>query len=320
MNLKQLLYFREVARTGSQTAAAERLHLSQPALGLQVRALEAEFGVSLFLRRSRGMELTQAGKVLLAQVDRVKDLMDEIADDMRGFARPSRRIVTLGAAPTPGRLLLPPLLRAVSEWGDIALVLHEDLSSELSADLQSGALDLALSYDPVPDTILECVALARDELILVGPPGRLSGGRVPVPFHDLPTFPLIMDSHKQITRRLLDEMAERNQVVLKTAMEVDSVNLKREVLISEQCFAIVPRGLFAEAIATGHFDWSPIVEPAVCRILQLSARRNFPPEDFARILDLVRIIVEDHVRSGAVNWHLLTSQTLGHGKREGASS
>jgi len=226
----------------------------------------------------------------------------------------------LGAAPTPGRLLLPPLLRAVSEWGNLALVLHEDLSSKLSADLQSGALDLALSYDPVPDTDLASVALVRDELILVGPPGRLSGGRDPVPFHNLPTFPLIMDSHKQVTRRLLDEMAEHNQVILNTAMEVDSVNLKREVLISEQCFAIVPRGLFAEAIASGHFDWSPIVEPAVCRILQLSARRNFPPEDFARILDLVRIIVEDHVRSGAVNWHLLTSQTLGHGKREGASS
>ena len=303
MKLTQLRYLCEIARTGSQTAAAEHLNLSQPALGLQVRALEAEFGVPLFHRRSRGMELTEAGRALYGHAERVLALLDEAEAEMRRFALPKRRVITLGAAPTPGKLLLPPLLRAVAETEDLSLVLHEDLSSELTAQLRAGQLDLALSYDPSAGRDLRTAAIARDELILVGPPGELGCGGRRVRFEDLPRYPLIVDSHRQITRRLLDDLAGRERVQLDIFLEVDSVNLKREVVLSEGCFAIVPRGLFADAIGEGRFGWAQIVGPAVTRFLKLNGRPGLPRKDFERMLAILRPIVAMHIRSGAVNWH-----------------
>ncbi|AJE48431.1 LysR family transcriptional regulator [Celeribacter indicus] len=302
MNLKQLRYFAEVARCGSQTSAAQRLNVSQPALGLQIRELEADLGVRLFHRRSRGMELTAAGKELLGRTDRVLRQMEEMRQAMRAFAEVPRRRLSLGTPPTPGKLLVPPLLRALASQEAVTLALHEGLSSDLAAHIRSGDLDLALTYDPVPDATRPSAVLAHDDLILVGPPGRLGGGEEAVSFRALGAFPMVMDSPKQITRRLLDKMAHQENVELQVVLEVDSVNLKREVILSQGCFAIVPRGLFVEALTEGRFAWAPIADPCITRTLYLMARRALPEEDFALILETLSPIVADYIRSAEVNW------------------
>jgi Transcriptional regulator len=303
MKLKQLRYFIEVAHCGSQTSAAQRLNVSQPALGLQIRELEADLGVQLFHRRSRGMELTPAGKELLGRAERVFQDLEDARQAIRSFAQRPRRILSLGTPPTPGKLLVPALLRALASQDTLTLALHEGLSSDLVTHIKSGDLDLALSYDPPPDETRLSAALAHDDLILVGPPGELGGGLRPVDFHTLGEFPMVMDSPKQITRRLLDKMARQESVTLQVVLEVDSVNLKREVLLSQDCFAIVPRGLFQEAITEERFDWAPITAPCITRTLYLTARRHLPVEDFHLILDTLTPIVSDHIRGKDVNWH-----------------
>src|SRR3954465_5034649 len=90
MNLQQLRYFIATARHGSFSAAAGTLHLAQPSLSQQVRALEAELGVALFVRAGRGIVLTEAGQALrpeaeavLAAVDRARDAVAEVRE-LRG--------------------------------------------------------------------------------------------------------------------------------------------------------------------------------------------------------------------------------------------
>lgn len=302
MNLRQLRYFIEVAHSGSQTAAAQRLNISQPALGLQIRELEADLNVQLFYRRSRGMELSPAGEELLGRAEHLFEELEDTRQAMRRFAQRTRRVLNLGTPPTPGKLLVPTLLRALASQDTFRLALHEGLSSDLVTHIKSGDLDLALSYDPPPDESRLSVALAHDDLILVGPPGELGGGQRPIGFHSLGQFPMVMDSPKQITRRLLDTLAHQENVTLQVVLEVDSVNLKREVLLSQDCFAIVPRGLFQEAIAEDRFDWAPITDPCITRTLYLTARRNLPVEDFDLILNTLTPIVRDYIGHKDVNW------------------
>ena len=103
----------------------------------------------------------------------------------------------------------------------------------------------------------------------------------------------------------IDALASREEVKLDVVLDVDSVNLKREVIISEQCFAIVPRGLFSEAIDSGQFDWAPIVSPSIDRVLCLASRANFSLETFARIESMLTPCIESYIKNGRVNWHLV---------------
>ena len=162
-----------------------------------------------------------------------------------------------------------------------------------------------MTYVPPTGPDFRHVELARDTLILIGPPSRLGAGIRPVAFHDLGAYPMIMDSVRQITRRLIDALASREEVKLDVVLDVDSVNLKREVIISEQCFAIVPRGLFSEAIDSGQFDWAPIVSPSIDRVLCLASRANFSLETFARIESMLTPCIESYIKNGRVNWHLV---------------
>lgn len=304
MRLRQLRYFLAVAKTGSQTSAAQKLNVSQPALGLQVRELEAKLGVSLFVRRSRGMELTEAGRELQDRAEKILQDIESARHAMRAYSNNPTRRITLGTPPTPGKLLVPPLLRALADQKALTLGLQEGLSSDLAIMIKNGDLDLALTYDPSSDLKRSSAILAYDDLILIGPPHSLGGGRKEVSFGALGKFLLVMDSPKQITRKLLDKLADQEDVSLKVALEVDSVNLKREVILSHGCFAIVPRGLFSEAITEGRFDWAPIIKPSITRTLFLIGRSTLPNQDFQVILDALRPIVSTYIRDKNVNWRL----------------
>ena len=92
MELRHLRYFVAVAEEGSLTHAAEsRLHTAQPSLSRQIRDLELEVGVELFVRSSRGIELTEAGRVFLDQVRLALLQVDAAGDAARRPPNPPRR-------------------------------------------------------------------------------------------------------------------------------------------------------------------------------------------------------------------------------------
>lgn len=305
MRLLQLRYLIEIADRGSQTEAARRLNVSQPALGLQVRALEEELGVRLFVRRSRGMDLTPAGKDLVA---RARDILERVGQAQRAlkiYSKPSPQRLRLGAAPTPGALLIPGLLTSLAEQDNIHIDLREGLSADLISQLEQGSLDLALCYDPDAHQDLRIEPLLQDDLVLIGPPGRIGTDVTTVQFRELGRFPLILDRPNQITRKLIDQLAERENVSLQIKLELESVNLKREFLISMDCFSIVPIGLFHMAIDAGRFDCARIEAPSISRTLCLMSHHDVFPDDYNAIRSALSPVIRAWIERGNVNWRIL---------------
>lgn len=108
MNLIQLRYFQAVCACGNLTQAAQQLHISQPSLSSAIQTLEKEFGVGLFVRQYRGVELTAEGEQLLKLSRSLTENADKLVRIMQDLGA-GRHILRLGVPPVLGGWLLPRL-------------------------------------------------------------------------------------------------------------------------------------------------------------------------------------------------------------------
>jgi LysR family transcriptional activator of glutamate synthase operon len=173
MELRQLQYFVSVSEQRNFTRAAELLHVAQPSLSQQIRALEREVGAALFERTSRSVRLTAAGESLLPHARRalaaVNDARHEIADQA---VAPSG-VVRLGTTPTVAIHLLPAWLASfIQQYPAIEVRLFESGAVALEGDLVSGAIDLAVVTLPAHHASLQVRSIVEEELLLGVAPGH----------------------------------------------------------------------------------------------------------------------------------------------------
>jgi len=204
MDLKRLRYFVAVAEEGHVTRAAEKLGMQQPALSLQIKAIERELDVQLFRRTPRGVELTSAGQALLAEAKALLAHHDRAVETTRRAARGAQGRLCVGMTPTaPFHPLVPRAIRAYREnFPLVSLTLEEGLSNELIERFAKDQMDAAFfvrassthvetlvvstlleepmiaalpSLHPMAQnhrsSIIHIKDLAGDSFILIGPPG-----------------------------------------------------------------------------------------------------------------------------------------------------
>ncbi|MCC5991857.1 MAG: LysR family transcriptional regulator [Rhodobacteraceae bacterium] len=174
ITLKQLAYFHALARARNFGRAAELASISQPALSMQIKELEAVLGVALVERLPRDVRLTRAGREVLARTDRI--LAEAMELEAAARRRALQGALTLGMIPTIAPYLLPGALARLRA-SDITrdLRLREAQTAALLAGLREGQLDAIVLADPAPAPDLVAVALFQDRFLLAGSAARLSG-------------------------------------------------------------------------------------------------------------------------------------------------
>ncbi|MDP1669767.1 LysR family transcriptional regulator [Phaeovulum sp.] len=173
ITLRQLSYFLALIETGHFGRAAEKVHVTQPALSMQIRALEGALGLALVERLPRGLVPTRAGRVLARRAARVLAEVQELAAEARHLGLGAA--LHLGIIPTVAPYLLPPLLprfREISGTGELRL--REAQTALLLAALAEGALDAVVIAGPVNDPGLITQALFEDRFLLAGSAARLA--------------------------------------------------------------------------------------------------------------------------------------------------
>lgn len=175
LTLRQLSYFAALAETGSFSRAAAAVHVTQPALSMQIRDMEDQLGVTLVERGPRAIRLTPAGREVLERGARVLAEVREIEAMGRRQAPMGR--VNLGIIPTVAPYLLPPVLSDLRRRNVAGhLRLREAQTDRLLAELEQGALDAVVIARPAGrEADLVAETLFADRFVLAGSRGRMAG-------------------------------------------------------------------------------------------------------------------------------------------------
>ncbi|MBA2539678.1 MAG: LysR family transcriptional regulator [Deltaproteobacteria bacterium] len=160
-----------VAEHGTFRRAATSLDISQPALSAQVAGAEAVLGVQVFERDRRSVLITPAGEEVIARARDALAAVDHVTDAARRRGEPLVGPLRLGVIPTIAPYWLPPLLPAVrSKFPRLELILREDQTHHLLAQLATGKIDIAFLALPVPGD-LTTAAVARENFVVAMPRG-----------------------------------------------------------------------------------------------------------------------------------------------------
>jgi LysR family transcriptional regulator, transcriptional activator of the cysJI operon len=183
MELRLLRTFVAVAELRHFAKAASLCNLSQPAVSHQIAQLEAEVGATLLNRAPRRVSLTVAGEVLLEEARRVLSAVDRAHERMQEVVRGAVGRIRLGATPTPGLYLLPPLLaRYRAQHASYDLGFEIAPVHAIADRVARNDLDMAVVAGRPATTELRARVLARDPLVVIAPPGSpLIRARAPSP-------------------------------------------------------------------------------------------------------------------------------------------
>jgi DNA-binding transcriptional LysR family regulator len=271
----QLLAALTVARLGSFTKAAVELELSQPALSRQVMGLERALGVKLFERIGRAVRLTAAGEDLVGRAGPLLEELSRVTSNLSAANGTSSGRVRLGASESVAVNNLPAILRPyLMSNRRVQMRLICRTSERLPEMVASGELDLAVcavEYDPPG---LTCRRLWDEDMVLVLPIGHPSRSRT-ISSYTNEEFILLPGS--TVTRRLLDRALAEKGIELKVALEHDSPEVIKAMVLAGLGLAILPEGSVRKETRRGELAAWPLTDLKITRqIVVLTDPRRQP--------------------------------------------
>ncbi|WP_436735770.1 LysR family transcriptional regulator [Streptomyces sp. BBFR102] len=292
MQFQQLLYFVAVAETRHFTRAAETVHVAQPSLSQQIRALERELGADLFLRARGNITLTDAGEALLPLARRILADADTARHEVQELVQLRSGRVRLGATPSLCTGLLPDVLRSYHDrYPGIRLMIEENGSHDLVRELARGALDLALVVLPLPtpSPALLTTELLREDLVVISGRGvPPPGGHHPVRIADLAGERLVMFRHGYDLRELTVSACRAEGFEPDFAVEGGEMDAVLGFVRAGLGHAVVPRMV---AVRAGQdLQVTPLAPPGLYRTIGLARRGDVDPPRAAR--ELQRMLLE----------------------------
>ena len=234
MTFRQLESFLAVAREGSFTRAAARIHLSQPTLSEHIHELERELGKPLFLRDRRRAALTEAGRVFQPHAARVvaaADTARQAVGDLDGLARGS---LLVGASTTPGSYVLPSVVVAFQRrYPGITLSLSIANSRVIEERVRADELDLGIVGGHMLGPGERCVAAGLvDELVLITPPKHPWVRRSPIRARDLAEERLLVREAGSATRQVMERALQHAGITLGRTMELDQTEAIKQFVMA----------------------------------------------------------------------------------------
>lgn len=229
MELRHLRYYVAVAEELHFHRAAERLHISQPPLSQQIRALESELGVTLLERNRRSVALTAAGAVFLREAREILAAVDAATEAARSVARGEAGRLALGFVGSAMHGALPGVLRAHRRaFPQVQLVLTELPTAGQLEALRAGRIDVGVIRPPVREPGLALETIATEPVVVALPEDHRLAGRAEVGLAELVEEPFVLLARREapgLHESLAQAMADAGGVprVVQEAREMQTV-------------------------------------------------------------------------------------------------
>jgi DNA-binding transcriptional LysR family regulator len=253
MEIRQIKAFVAIAETGTFTAAAARVHVTQAAISMQIRQLENETGARLFVRAPRRVILTEAGEKLLERayvILREHDAALEELAALTGAAHGRLRIGSASAMVTADPL--PQVLRELRETHPgVEASVASGTSELLVRQVLAGELDAAFVSLPVEARGVQTELLSEDYLVAIASPRHKLAKQKVVSAYALAGEKLILGERGGNTRRLIDQFFAHAGVSLKIAMELSRLAAIKRMVEEEMGVGIVPLQSVTDEVAKG---------------------------------------------------------------------
>jgi DNA-binding transcriptional LysR family regulator len=299
MDLKQLRSFVQVADLASVSKAAERLHIAQPSLSLQIKSLEAEFGVQLLTRHSKGVTPTAQGRVLADHARKILGDVDQIASLLDSTTTNPTGRVAVGIPTSACRGLSFRLIDAArSRYPGIKVHIVEAMTGGLEEWIQSGKLDVALLYNHRPYENIAWTETVVEDLLAICPPGSDIAGQKAVGFGGLARLPMTLPGRPNELRNVIEQVSAKAGIEANVAIDCDSlpgiVQLVRQGYVS-----ILPEFAVQDEIARGEVVAVPIIEPTPSwRLSVVRSKATYNSHSSHAVAQLMAETIRAMVKSG----------------------
>ena len=196
MELRHLRYFIAVADELSFSRAAEKLHIAQPPLSQQIQALETELGVRLFDRKSRPLQITQAGQVFLAEARLTLEKLEQAVTTTQLVHQGELGYLTVGFTSSMANGILPTIMRTFQqEYPNVKLILREKNCNVQIQGLRDRDTDIAFvyqDYKSFQSNDLEALLVSQEPLVVVLPKKHQLANKSEISITDLANEKFVM--------------------------------------------------------------------------------------------------------------------------------
>lgn len=258
-DLTDLRLMLRVAESGSLTRAAEAVHLSLPAASTRIKHLEEGAGAKLLLRTPQGVTLTPPGealvhhaRVVLAQIEHLRDDLQEYAEGIKGHLRVYANTTALGE-------YLPPVLhRYLQRHPDVSVDLRERLSHDIVRAVQEGQTDIGIVAGSVRTDALQVLPYRSDRLVLVTPRGHALAGRSAVGIDDILGCDVISLGEGSAISIALERLADEAGRILRMRMRVGGFDSIAALVAQGLGIGVMPQAVARSVAGGARFARVPI--------------------------------------------------------------
>ena len=255
--LHQLQVFHTVSRTGSITRAAEELHLSQPAVSIQVRNLQEQFEIPLMESIGRKIFITEFGKEIAEAAGRILNEVNAI--NSKAAAYKGELIGTLKiTVVSTGKYVMPAFLSDfMKHHPGIELVLDVTNRARVRESLEKNEVDLVL-VSVMPENLqVEEIELMENKLFLVGSGGKLHENEI-ADHKILQNIPLIFREPGSGTRHIMESYIKQKKIKVTKKMELTSNEAVKQAVIANLGYSIMPLIGIRNELKTGSVHIIPV--------------------------------------------------------------
>jgi DNA-binding transcriptional LysR family regulator len=253
VEIRQLRAFMAIAESGTFTAGALRVHITQAAISMQIRQLENELGARVFVRAPRHVILTEAGEHLLQRARQILREHDAALDEIAELAGAERGRLRIGSA--SAMILTDPLPKILKELrrqhpaAEVAVI--SGTSGALVDQILAGELDIAFVSLPVDVRGIQTERLSEDQLVAIASPRHKLAKQRTISAYTLAGEKLILGERGGNTRRLIDQFFAQAGVSLHVAMELSRQAAIRRMVEEDMGVGIVPLQSVKEEVEKG---------------------------------------------------------------------